>query len=195
MAENTSAQSTLKKEMLLELMSMNLEHARHVENERLSFNSIYIAVVAGFFALAFDFDSPLLTLFFIGILFIISLIGILFTKRWCDVFDGHMDKASEIALQLYGAEEHDASEPPLNKYYYFKHNYKYRTVLAKKKRLEEKQIFMTYEQVEKSIDFSSPRHRLCQIRTKYLFYIFYAIVVSVLVIFFIYALAQLLIGI
>jgi hypothetical protein len=105
MALNEPRECERNKEILTDLMIANLKHARHVENERLSFNSIYIAVVAGFFALAFDFANPLLTMFFIGILLIISIIGFLFTKRWSDVFAEHSRKAQEIALLLYGDEK------------------------------------------------------------------------------------------
>ncbi len=39
-------------EFITACMSENLEHARHVENERLTFNSIFLALVAGAMALS-----------------------------------------------------------------------------------------------------------------------------------------------
>jgi len=194
--------SVLNKEILAELMIANLKHARHVENERLSFNSIYIAVVAGFFALAFDFANPLLTMFFIGILLIISIIGFLFTKRWSDVFDEHSRKAQQIALLLYGDEAANEGEELVNKYYYFNHDYRRHTVAVRLDKLRRKEAVRTrregrepravaYAEAEAEINFHSAVHRLCVIRTRTLFYLFYGIVVSVLAIFFIYSVWQL----
>ncbi len=207
----TEPKKQLDDDILIELLLTNLEHARHVENERLSFNSIYIAVVAGFFALAFDFGNPLLTMFFIGILLIISLIGFLFTKRWSDVFAGHTEKAKQIALLLYGEEEARCGEdgeiePLLNKYYYFEHSYQScerKSKLAKARRKEKARATkegrlpqqITMAQIAPQINFHSPIHRLCAIRTKTLFYLFYGIVVSVLAIFFVYSIIQLILGV
>lgn len=179
--------SSLSEETLVNIMLSNLEHARHVENERLSFNSIYIAVVAGFFALAFDFEKPVLTLFFIGILLFISLVGFLFTKRWTDVFEGHMDKAKEIAAMLWGDEEPLTNERILNKYYYFSHDHRrhaYHTYMDK--------TGCDYGEAAIALDkkLRGPLNRLYAVRTRTLFYLFYGIVVSVLSIFFIYSLVQ-----
>lgn len=174
---------------LVNLMLANIEHARHVENERLSFNSIYIAVVAGFFALAFDFNKPLLTIFFIGILLAISVVGLLFTKRWTDVFDEHFSKAKEISKMLYGDEEYKNGEEPLvNKYYYFEHNYVRHTA----RQYIKKNSTLTYAAAKTMAEKNSktPWGVLCRIRTKHLFYFFYGIVIAVLLVFFVYSIIQ-----
>lgn len=181
----------LTPELMTELLLSNLEHARHVENERLSFNSIYIAVVAGFFALAFDFEKPILTIFFIGILLFISLVGFLFTKRWTDVFEGHMDKAKDIARELYGEEEPRKNEDILNKYYYFSHD-SHRHACKRYAgkhgcNIDEAAAILNGKK-------HGPLHWLVGIRTRTLFYLFYIIVVSVLAIFFIYSIYQVIAG-
>ena len=183
----------LSESTLVELLSQNIEHARHVENERLSFNSIYIAVVAGFFALVIDFEHPLLTIFFIGILLFISIVGLLFTKRWTDVFEEHMDRAKMIAQQLYGDEELDEEdqkyhEDPINKYYHFKHSYERHTVKSHIRDAQRKGRTLTYEQAEDELHhFRGPAHKMSRIRTRTLFYMFYGIVITVLFIFLAYS--------
>lgn len=183
-------------------MITNLEHARHVENERLSFNSIYIAVVAGFFALAFDFSNPLLTTFFIGILLVISTIGFLFTKRWSDVFAEHSYKAQQLALLLYGAEQPNEDEEIINKYYYFNHDYRHNAIKKHLEKLRARELRqalkegrkakpISFDQAKSQMNFHNPLHRLCSIRTKTLFYLFYGVVISVLIIFFTYSIVQL----
>lgn len=134
-------------EHLIKFMIVNIEHARHVENERLTFNSIYIAIIAGFFAFAFN-KTPIVSVICALLLLIVSLIGLLFTKRWSDVFDGHMEKAKEIALLVYGDEDANEYEPIYNKYYYFHHNYRHRAVLSKMNKLSKNYLAFTYEQVE-----------------------------------------------
>ena len=178
---------------LIELLRQNIEHARHVENERLSFNSIYIAVVAGFFALVIDFEYPFLTIFFIGILLFISMVGLLFTKRWTDIFEEHMDRAKYIAQMLYGDEELDEEdkslhEETINKYYYFNHNYERHAVKNRIKKAQRKGRVLTYEQAEDELNhFKGPWHKMSRIRTRTLFYMFYAIVIAVLCIFLVFS--------
>ena len=195
MSEKTGAVDTapLEHDELVALLIANVEHARHVENERLSFNSIHIAVVAGFFALAFDFEKPLLTLFLIGILLIISVIGLLFTKRWSDVFDGHYQKAQEIAMVLYGDEAPGEHEALVNKYYYFRHDYDHHRIMKalRAERALGKQP--TYEQVKaRRAGLLWPR--LCRIRTKTLFFFFYGIIIAALLCFFVYGVVLLFVG-
>ena len=186
--------TALDHDELVALLVCNVEHARHVENERLSFNSIHIAVVAGFFALAFDFEKPLLTVFLIGILLIISVIGLLFTKRWTDVFEGHYLKAQEIAMLLYGEEAPNDHEDLVNKYYYFKHDYLHHKIMAKI-RLEAKTgkqpaYNQTKEQLVGSL-WQRFYQRPFKVRTAHLFYFFYGIIIMALLCFFVYGLVLL----
>ena len=179
-------QTPLSYDDLVDLLIANVEHARHVENERLSFNSIHIAVVAGFFALAIDFDKPELTLFLIFILLVISVIGLLFTKRWSDVFDGHYQKAQEIALLLYGDEEAIPNEALVNKYYYFRHDFDHHRITSILKTARGKNL--SYEQVKSRRPNIVKRlwHRMCRIRTRNLFFFFYFIIIAALLFFLVY---------
>ena len=75
-------------------VSENLNHARHVENERLTFTSIYTAIVVGSVAVLFGLESG-------GVAFIVSLlltgfglIALLLNGRWQEVFDKHVAKAA-----------------------------------------------------------------------------------------------------
>lgn len=169
----------LNEEQLLNFMIINIEHARHVENERLTFNSIYIAIIAGFFAFAFN-KTPIISVISAFLLLIVSMIGLLFTKRWSDVFDCHMEKAKEIALLVYGDEDSNEYEHICNKYYYFKHDYRYYATMRRLNKLKQNNPKITYEESAAGINFKSLRHSLCQIRTKNLFYIFYIIVICAL---------------
>jgi len=181
-------QTPLEYDELVALLVANVEHARHVENERLSFNSIHIAVVAGFFALAIDFEKPMLTLLLIGILLIISVIGLLFTKRWSDVFDGHYRKAQEIALLLYGDEPPGEHELLVNKYYYFRHDYDHHRIMKTLRAEQALKRPTTYEQIQarRPNIFKRLWRRLCRIRTQNLFFFFYGIIIAALLCFFVY---------
>ena len=90
---------------LSQCMTENLEHARHVENERLTFNSIFLALVAG--ALAFANSLPSLIAF--GIYFFLTLAGFLsmvLTVRWNNAFDRHLFYAQKcyklLHINLFG---------------------------------------------------------------------------------------------
>ncbi|MBQ8975597.1 MAG: hypothetical protein IJ072_07765 [Oscillospiraceae bacterium] len=84
--------SESKAEFLVACMQENLEHARHVENERLTFMSIYMAVVAG--ALAFVNEQPHIIRIGLTLLLIaVGIITLVLTKRWKDVFNELMNNA------------------------------------------------------------------------------------------------------
>lgn len=195
-------------EHLIEFMIINVEHARHVENERLNFTYIYVAAIIGFFSFIFNADASLNTIFSLLFLIALGFIGFLLTKRWSDVFDGHMNKAKEIALLIYGDKNisdnaKDASlliygiddqnkyEPLYNRYYYFKHNYRHRVVLRRLKQLSQTNPHATYEEAACSINFNSKWHLSFQIRTKDLFYLFYFTVICTLSALLIYSILKL----
>lgn len=91
----------------------NLNHARHVENERLTFNSIYFAITVGTIAVAPKSGdlNPLwgcvyLCVFFAGI------ISITLTRRWNNSFDRHYKYAKrcyKLLYDLYFGEESSKS--------------------------------------------------------------------------------------
>lgn len=90
---------------LSQCMTENLEHARHVENERLTFNSIFLALVAG----AFAFGTALPPLISFGMYFFLTIAGflsIILTTRWNNAFDRHIFYAQKcyklLHINLFG---------------------------------------------------------------------------------------------
>lgn len=73
--------------------SENLRHARHVENERLSFTSIYIALVVGAVAVVFGLDNNWIAFSVAAVLTVLGAMAMLLNMRWQEVFSRHMEKA------------------------------------------------------------------------------------------------------
>lgn len=76
-------------------VSENLNHARHVENERLTFTSIYIAMVIGAVAVVFGLENNYVAFVLCLALFGFSLMAFYLNARWQGVFEEHMSKAKE----------------------------------------------------------------------------------------------------
>lgn len=76
-------------------VSENLSHARHVENERLTFTSIYIAMVIGAVAVVFGLENNYVAAIVSVLLTIFGLMAAQLNARWQGVFDDHMKKAAE----------------------------------------------------------------------------------------------------
>ena len=69
-------------DFLMSCFEQNLEHARHVENERLTFNSIYMALVGGVLAFVYSTEVKYV-MFSVGVtvlLIITGFIAMLLTK-------------------------------------------------------------------------------------------------------------------
>ena len=82
-------------DFLMSCFEQNLEHARHVENERLTFNSIYMALVGGVLAFVYSTEVKYV-MFSVGVtvlLIITGFIAMLLTKRWDNTFDRHIEYA------------------------------------------------------------------------------------------------------
>lgn len=75
-------------------VSENLNHARHVENERLTFTSIYIAMVIGAVAVVFGLDNNVIAAIVAGLLTAFGFMSAQLNDRWQGVFDDHMKKAA-----------------------------------------------------------------------------------------------------
>lgn len=91
-------------------MIENLNHARHAENERLTFNSIFLALVAG--ALAFASAFPARIAFFIYIAITMAgFLSMLLTARWNNTFARHIYFAQQcyklVHKDLFGDAEGD----------------------------------------------------------------------------------------
>lgn len=81
-------------------LTENLEHARHVENERLTFNSIFLALVAGALAFADSLEATIAA----GIYFTLIIAGflsIVLTARWNNAFDCHLFYAQQCYKLLH----------------------------------------------------------------------------------------------
>lgn len=121
-------------DFLSTMICQNLDHARHVENERLSFNSIFLAAMAGFVAIAFGaLDNPIILYPILVFLFGLSYVGLIFTERWTAVYKGHFEKAKALVLLAVDKKESRGQaaddpyrldfEPDTNEFYYFRHEY------------------------------------------------------------------------
>ena len=91
-------------------MNENLNHARHAENERLTFNSIFLALVAG--ALAFASAFPAEIAFFIYLAITMTgFLSMLLTARWNNTFSRHIYFAQQcyrlIHKDLFGDADGD----------------------------------------------------------------------------------------
>ena len=91
-------------------MEENLEHARHVENERLTFNSIFMALVAGVLAFVYSIDTDyrIFAISVILLLIVVGFIAMQLTKRWDNTFDRHIHFAKGCCRLL-----HEHMFPPL----------------------------------------------------------------------------------
>ena len=105
----------INREEIIEHIGMNLEHARHVENERLSLNSIFSAIVAGVLAFALGTDNYFVGFFSMTFMIALCVLSMLLNKRWTDVFAAHTKTAQMLTKELYG------DEMQLNDFYYHKH--------------------------------------------------------------------------
>ena len=87
-------------DFLIQCFSENLEHARHVENERLTFNSIFLALVAG--AIAFDeFLKPPMDFLIFLFLIAAGFLSIILTARWNNAFERHLFYAQQCYKLLH----------------------------------------------------------------------------------------------
>lgn len=78
----------------------NLNHARHVENERLTFTSLYIATLIGGVAVIFDISDPVAAGVLAAALTVLALLSVQLNWRWQGVFDAHREAAEKAQLQL-----------------------------------------------------------------------------------------------
>lgn len=86
-------------DFITNFIDQNLEHARHVENERLVLVSMYVAMVAGVMTFSYSIDKNEVALALTGALLFLSLPTMLLTCRWNTVFKNHM-KCAEDAYEL-----------------------------------------------------------------------------------------------
>lgn len=107
---------------LLECMKENLAHARHVEDERMMFNSLFAALVGGTLAVISQLNNTAVIGIMIGLLMLLNILCFFLTKRWNIVFKSHYALAKSIYMQFFtqGAEDaSNSSTQQINRYYLF----------------------------------------------------------------------------
>lgn len=87
---------------LIECFKENWQHARHVENERISFTQFFAMVLGVAVTITFQSPdrSPLLLSALAIFMFFLALLGLMLTNRWGQTFDTHMHKAAKAAEKL-----------------------------------------------------------------------------------------------
>lgn len=88
-------------DFIRDCMDQNLEHARHVENERLTFNSIFMAMTGCTLAFIYSLESPAFALALTAVLIMLGFIAMLLTKRWDNTFDRHIEYARECYQAIH----------------------------------------------------------------------------------------------
>lgn len=88
-----------QKSFIINFIDQNLEHARHVENERLVLVSMYVAMVIGVMTFSYSIKNKEIALFLTGALLFLALSTLALTFRWNTVFKNHM-KCAEDAYEL-----------------------------------------------------------------------------------------------
>ena len=87
---------------LIEVFKENWQHARHVENERISFTQFFAMVVGVAVTIAFQNTQGgrLMVSALATFVFFLALLGLLLTNRWGQTFDTHMQRATKAAEKL-----------------------------------------------------------------------------------------------
>jgi len=86
-------------EFLNTCLQENLNHLRHVENERITFLSLYLVGVAELLKVALD-HGGLLAVVLMAMLLVLSFICYTLVKRWNKVFDGHNRIAKRLVAMV-----------------------------------------------------------------------------------------------
>lgn len=92
-----------QEDFLYKMMTQNLEHARHIENERLAFNSIHSVFVAGIltFIATNDGWSCCKQIWILVMLIGMCGVALLLTRRWNYVFKRHIFYATKCYILLH----------------------------------------------------------------------------------------------
>lgn len=150
---------------LINFTNENLNHARHVENERLTFNSIYMAMVGGALAFVYDLYEDDIALIIIALLIVLGAINILLTLRWQNVFDEHIQYAKQAYYLLQRETFGEDLEIP--------QNLEDSSLAAK--------IYEKLNDKTNSIYCFSPKRKMRMISTRSLFVFFNVLILAVLI--------------
>jgi hypothetical protein len=86
--------------VLMEILTQNWLHIRHIENQRLQFTSIYTLLVAGILAFLgnFGFSGQA---YLVGFLVIFSIFGLIVTLKVNLEFDNHLARIKKVIKDLH----------------------------------------------------------------------------------------------
>lgn len=89
---------------LMDCMKENLNHCRHIENERLSFASLYMVLAGGVLTIVGGKGGEInrtIVLALLLTIFILGIIALIVTYKWNYVFEGHRECAIACYKQLH----------------------------------------------------------------------------------------------
>ena len=92
--------SLLSDEFLLSMIAENLNQARHAENERMMFVTLFAALVGGMLAVASEVKNDFFSTIIILLLFVLNMVCSNLTRRWNTIFKTHWSLACQIGCYL-----------------------------------------------------------------------------------------------
>ena len=98
---------------LSECMKENLNHARHAENERLTFNSIFLALVAGALAFSNNFTEQISFFIYLAMTFA-GFLSMILTAKWNNTFSRHIFYAQQCYILIHKHYFGDGEAPDEN---------------------------------------------------------------------------------
>lgn len=98
----TDAQHSNKLDFFKNCMNENLFHARHVENERLTFNSFFVGLTAGTLAFLLQIKgNKLMAIIICSVMILCAILNILLTYRWNFCYRRHMFYAKQCYKTMH----------------------------------------------------------------------------------------------
>ena len=80
-------------DFVIELFEQNLAHARHVENERLTYCACFTALIGGGLAVLSSLKGSPVSIVLSLVLFLLSILSYFLNERWGNAFDRHITYA------------------------------------------------------------------------------------------------------
>lgn len=79
--------------IMISIIEQNLLHARHAETQRLTFNSIYMAIIGAGFTFIFEKNNECISIVLIIFLMGLGIVTRSLTPKWNNVFERHYEEA------------------------------------------------------------------------------------------------------
>ena len=140
LAENeTRTAAAPSDDTLMALVTENLNQARHVENERMMFVTLFTALIGVLLSIVLSMGSSLVSSIVILLMALLNHTAVTLVNRWNHVFKAHWTKAMALSVYLtekaedpaavceYAVTEADADDfcdrhPGHNRYFWFNNN-------------------------------------------------------------------------